>query len=112
MLYVFLFFLSTVDRTTAGSYETPNWFKTNRNGVKPIKNSKTYCHGNQTLLKSHVDRGSTGRGTGVMFLAPNLSLLENRTARAEERRNKRHNRTRTAMVEYCRAAVRQGVKPF
>jgi hypothetical protein len=111
-MFLFFLFVYHVDRTTAGSYETPNWFKTNRNGVKPIKNSKTYCHGNRTLLKSHVDRGSTGRGTGVMFLAPNLSLLENRTARAEERKSKKHNRTRTAMVEYCRAAVRQGVKPF
>ena len=100
------------DRTTAGSFETPDWFKTSRNGKKPVKNSKTVCHGNQTLLISHYDKGNTGRGTGTMFLRPDLSLLEHRTARANERVKGPHNRIRTEMVEYCRAAVKQGVKPF
>jgi hypothetical protein len=104
--------LKNEDRTTAGSFDTPDWFKTDRNGIKPIKNSKTFCHGNQTLLKSHESRGFTGRGTGVMQLRPDLSLLENRTARSKLRLKGPHNRIRTEMVEFCRAAVKQGIKPF
>lgn len=101
------------DRTTAGSYETPNWFKTNRNGVQPIKNSRTVCHGNQTLLVSHHDKGiSTGRGVGVMGNRPDLSLLENRTARHNHSLSGPHNRTKTDMVAFCDAAVKQGIKPF
>jgi hypothetical protein len=100
------------DRTTAGSFETPAWFKTDRNGVKPIKNSKTVCHGFRTLLVSHHDRGSTGRGTGVMTIRPDLSLLENRTARDKALIQGPHNRMKTEMVVFVDAAVRQGIKPF
>ena len=101
------------DRTTSGSYGTPNWFKTDRNGVQPIKNSRTLFHGNRTLLVGHHDKGiSTGRGAGVMTLRPDLSLLENRTARHTKLKSGPHNRTKTEMVAFCDAAVNQGIEPF
>ena len=100
------------DRTTAGSWETPSWFKTDRNGIGPIKNSKTVCHGLQTLLVSHHDRGNTGRGSCVMTLRPDLSLLENRTARGNKHLLGPHNRMKTEMVVFVDAAVKQGIKPF
>ena len=47
-----------------------------------------------------------------MTIRPDLSLLENRTARDKALIQGPHNRMKTEMVVFVDAAVRQGIKPF
>lgn len=89
-------------RDAVSSYEAPLWFRTSKNGKKPLKHVRSLPYGNRTLP---IYEAPPGTKTGMKF-------PENRTARRNARANKSHNRTRTQMVEFVRAAVKQGVRPF
>eukprot|EP00946_MAST-07B_sp_MAST-7B-sp1_P001811 g1811.t1 len=89
-------------RDAVSSYESPAWFRTNKNGKAPLKHLRSMPYGNRTLP---VYDSLPGAKAG-------LSMQENRTARHEAMIRGPHNRIRTEMVEFVRASVKQGVKPF
>ena len=89
---------------TTASYEAPEWFHTHAAGKKiaPAK-FRTIAHGNRTLLVDKTPRNAPPAG---------LSLQEDRTARAQAAKRGPHNRIRTQNVEFVRACIKQGLKPF
>jgi hypothetical protein len=89
-------------RDAVSSYESPAWFRTSKNGKKPITNPRSMPFGTRTLPIYDAPPGTKA----------GLSLQENRTARHRSRLQGPHNRCMTEMVEFCNAAVKQGVKPF
>ena len=89
-------------RDAVSSYESPAWFRTNKNGKAPLKHPRSMPYGNRTLPVYDAPPGTKA----------GLSMQENRTARHKAMIRGPHNRIRTEMVEFVRASVKQGVKPF
>ena len=79
-------------RDVVSSYESPAWFRTNKNGKSPLKNPRSMPYRNRTLP---VYDAAPGTKAG-------LSMQENRTARHKKMIRGPHNRIRTEMVEFVR----------
>lgn len=89
---------------TVASFEAPEWFHTHTAGkqLEPAR-FRTIAHKKHTLLVDKTPRNAPPAG---------LSLQENRTARAAAARAGPHNRKRTDNVQFVRACIKQGLKPF